>query len=131
MPDAAEGYQAMDERRAIKVLLTLDRVLASPTDAGVLGELHEEFVLDAGVGRLRVRVLAAAVVPVPPGAVSGGVRAGGEPRLGAPAVVEVVGGPGAAHLGGDPAGVDGVGEDVEAQAARASIRAVTRNFESE
>ena len=57
-------------------------------------------------------VAASLVVPVAAAGARFGFVAGGEPLLGQVPEPEVVGGSGAAHLGGHPAGVDGVAVDV-------------------
>lgn len=81
----------------------------------VLGERGEQRVLEGLVVDRRVSLLDASVMPVPTGAHCSGVLARDQPGLGDMGQIEVLGGVGAAHASGHPAGIDGICEHVRAQ----------------
>ena len=70
----------------------------------------EELILEGRVAGGRVGRAGLLMVEVAGGDGGGGVVADGEPGLGDRGEREVVGGAGAAHLGGNPAGLNRVGE---------------------
>src|SRR5829696_8465441 len=85
-------------------------------DSGLLGEGCQELVLEALVVHGGVKLLGSLVVPVAAADEGLGVVGGCEPGLGDVGQGEVVARAGAAHLGGHPAAVDRVREDVRPEA---------------
>ena len=104
------------------------RALAFEVNPGYLGQLLEESILEAAIACCGRDGGWSAVMPDSPAADGVGTVADGEPGLGEVPLFEVVGGGGAAHAGGDPAGIDGVADESGQRRAAARASAVTKSL---
>src|SRR6266550_5899790 len=87
-------------------------------DAGERGQPVHQLVLEGRVAGLRRGHLPLPVVPVAAAHGGGRVVADGEPRLREVSHLQIVGGPGAAHPGRDPARIDGAADYLRPGAPR-------------